>query len=367
MKILTFADIHLGVRNHGKLDPVTNLNTREVNTLKNLDYLIDYSIENHYDVVVLAGDVYKNNLPTPSLQDQFNLRIKKLSDANIKTFILAGNHDISKHPSAKSAMEVFDTLKLKNVVYSKDFLEYKYNNHNFVFLPTYHTKEEIEECINKVDYSLPTIFIGHLTIKDALMNDWLIADKEVFIEKNVFDKPNVKAVMLGHLHKYQVINHNPLVFYTGSTQRIDFNEERQEKGFVVFDTDTLQHEFIEIESQKFFTLKLELEHVDNIDEFIKQELLKNKSKIENAIFRIKAKINQETKYNEQELNSLIESLKPDNFLGIIKEINYTKNLRNKDLTEQLSIHTALELYFKDKPRGKEKIDLGKDILNQLGV
>ena len=39
---------------------------------------------------------------------------------------------------------------------------------------------------NRVEYDEQTIFIGHMTIQGALLNDWLIEDKEVFINASIF-------------------------------------------------------------------------------------------------------------------------------------------------------------------------------------
>lgn len=119
MRILTFADFHLGTKTHGKLDSQTGLNTREVQALKSLDELIGYAINNDIKVIIAAGDMYKNNLPTPTLQDEFNKRIKYAANNGILVLILDGNHDVGKTKNSKSAMASFETLDVDNVICTK--------------------------------------------------------------------------------------------------------------------------------------------------------------------------------------------------------------------------------------------------------
>jgi exonuclease SbcD len=193
MKICCFADLHAGVKTYGKLDPITGLNTREIEAFNILDQVIDYCISNKIFVLVGAGDMYKNNSPSPTLQDEFNKRIKRASDAGIQVLLLDGNHDVSKLETSVSATKSFNTLEVSNVVHTRFHMEYGVvddttgKTYQFVFLPTYHTKQQIESIVNKINYDYPTIFIGHLTMRGAMLNDWLITEKEVYIETDVFN------------------------------------------------------------------------------------------------------------------------------------------------------------------------------------
>lgn len=55
MKILVFADLHVGVKTYGKLDPISGLNTREIQTLNTLDEMITYAIDNNIEMIIAAG------------------------------------------------------------------------------------------------------------------------------------------------------------------------------------------------------------------------------------------------------------------------------------------------------------------------
>lgn len=383
MRILTFADFHLGTKTHGKLDSQTGLNTREVQALKSLDELIGYAINNDIKVIIAAGDMYKNNLPTPTLQDEFNKRIKYAANNGILVLILDGNHDVGKTKNSKSAMASFETLDVDNVIctkYHKEIIKTIDNKTiKFVFLPTYHTREEIENIVNKTNTEThPTIFIGHLTVIGALLNDWLVEENETYIDVNVFNKKGVLAVVLGHLHKHQVVHRDPLVYYTGSTQRIDFNEEHQPKGFVVLDINDdndVQYEFVELNTQSMYTIELDLSIIEKMDDetldstqFLIDKINENKENVKNSIVRVLLEIYDTTQINDKKIYNYLYDLGAINVLPIRKTYNYERRVRNKSLTEHVSITKALESYYnnyKDKKRVKERIKLGKQIINEI--
>lgn len=60
MKILHFADLHLGVETYGSIDPATRLSTRLLDVLRALDEVVEYAVANGIDLVLFCGDAYKN-------------------------------------------------------------------------------------------------------------------------------------------------------------------------------------------------------------------------------------------------------------------------------------------------------------------
>lgn len=379
MKIIAFADLHVGVKLYGKLDPETGLNTRELQTLQTLEEIVNYAMDNNIKVIAFAGDMYKNSMPSSTLQEEINKRIVKASKNGITVLMIDGNHDVSRMETNVSPLKPFSTFQIDNVYHTRFHAEVKLNDENgnpfkFVFLPTYHTKEQIEEiCKNTVYDGAPIIFIGHLAMNNAMLNDWTIMEKETFIETETFNIKGCAAVILGHFHKHQILMRDPLVFYTGSTQRVDFNEERQPKGFVVLDVDkdgNTDYEYVEVESQKFCTLKFTFENEQNPKDAIIAEMKSNKARINKAIVRIQIEMDELTKITVQDEKEIYQSaydLGAANILTISKKMNSDKALRNAELTEHVSIEKGLELYYEGKPRAAQRIKLGKQIIKQSGI
>ena len=89
IRILHFADLHLGVENYGRLDPATGLSSRVADFLRAFDTLVEYALTNDVDLVLFAGDAFKTRTPSPTYQREFASRIRRLAvGAGIPTFLL---------------------------------------------------------------------------------------------------------------------------------------------------------------------------------------------------------------------------------------------------------------------------------------
>src|SRR5512140_1099066 len=95
MKVLHFADAHIDMANYGRHDPLTGLPLRVLDFLKSLDFIIDTAIDEKVDLVIFAGDAYRDRTPSPTFQREWGRRIIRLSKAGIRTLLLIGNHDMS--------------------------------------------------------------------------------------------------------------------------------------------------------------------------------------------------------------------------------------------------------------------------------
>lgn len=368
IKIATFSDFHLGVTTYGTIDANTGLNTRVINALKSLDTMIEYCITNQIKYIAFAGDMYKNNLPSPTLQRELNIRIKYAADKGITIFIMSGNHDVSPLETAKCPMDPFGTLGVNNIYHSRFEKEYYINdNLRILMLPTYCSQNEIENILQKHNDNIRTIVVGHLTVLGAQLNDWLLEKNENAINIKIFDDKNIIAVVLGHLHKYQILGNNPLVYYTGSLQRIDFTEEFQEKGFVVLDVedDNVSYEFVEVQSQKFFTINEDLRNVSDEMEYLMSLIEHNKDNIKNSIFRLSLHLNKDNNINDDIIIKKIKECNVTSIASIQKNTDRNETIRNAEMTELLTEEKALEMYFESNSNKDKIIKTGLEMINAL--
>src|SRR3989337_2851945 len=95
LRILHFSDAHIDIANFGRHDPASGLPVRVLDFLKSLDTIIDAAIQERVDLVLFAGDAYKDRNPAPTFQREWGRRIIRLSKAGIPTLLLVGNHDLS--------------------------------------------------------------------------------------------------------------------------------------------------------------------------------------------------------------------------------------------------------------------------------
>ena len=364
MKIATFADLHVGVSTYGHIDPNTGLNTRVLDALNSFDEIIDYCINNSIKHVIFAGDMFKNSLPSPTLTKEINIRIRRMLDNGILFYAMDGNHDVSPLLTAKSALEPLSSLKVSGTFHTRFEKEFFIDDYRILMLPTYTTQEEIENILSKYNDNKKTIVVGHFTALGAQFNDYLLSMNEDAIDCKIFNQKNILAVVLGHLHKYQILNKEPLIYYTGSSQRIDFNEENQKKGFVVLDiNDDVKYEFIEIKSQEFLTIKMDVK--DSEDPM--QDLVNyiETLDVSNKIVRLNVTTNKDNNIND----SLITKLLKDNGSTCIANINKIFDrdelIRNKNIDSTITEEKALEEYFKDNEDAEEIIKLGLKMISDL--
>ena len=372
MKVVVFADLHLGVTTYGELDPSTGLNTRVLNALASLDALVKYVLDNDIKIVAFVGDAYKNALPSRTLSHEFDKRIKALSDANVRLLLLDGNHDVSRMAQTKSPTAHLGHLALPNVTHTRFYqvedVTLGQETVRFVFLPTYHTAEEIEAYVDQTATDYPVVFLFHGTLQGSLLNDWNVADREIYVDPEVFDQPGVAAVAMGHLHKPQVINTKPLIFYTGSLQRVDFSEEHQLKGFVILTVNpdaTATREFHEIPSQPFVTLSHQVttsvDATTDVLDYVQQQAIPP-----DAVVRLHVDLPDRTQVLDDRLiQTTLYSMGASYVLDLKRRYPVISRVRIDALNGGLSEADALRLYFKDHKLAKQRIARGLRLIDEL--
>ncbi len=307
MRILHFADLHIGVENHGRTDPNTGLSTRLGDFLRSYDHLVDYAIDRQVDLVLFCGDAYKSRNPTQTHQREFARRIARLSAANIPVFLLVGNHDSPNVNVQATALEIFPTLDVANVHIGDRPDIYLVQTGDgplqIVALPWIKRSEfmasdgargmdheqintAIEESLTRLireraealDAGIPAVFAGHVTITQSRLaseQSMMLGHDHKLMGSSVA-LPQFDYVALGHIHRHQVLGHTPdgkpNVVYAGSLERVDFGEEKDEKGFCIVELDTASppgkrlraFEFVKNNARRFVTVNVRLA-ADNPD------------------------------------------------------------------------------------------------------
>ncbi len=294
MKILHFADLHLGVENYSSgIDSGSGLPTRLHDFLGVFDEVVDYAINSEVDLVLFCGDAYKSREPSQTHQREFASRIWKLASAGIHVFLVVGNHDLPNAMGHATTMEIFRTLDIDNVTVAGRMdtyrVETKAGTVQIIALPWVRRNailardeakeltssgvneriehiitEQLNHQISGLDPQLPAIFAGHICLSNATFGSergMIMGQDHVMLLSSVA-RQEFDYVALGHIHKKQVLSENPPVVYPGSLQRIDFGEERDDKGFYIVDIDNGRHvsyEFRPVKARRFQTIAVEIE------------------------------------------------------------------------------------------------------------
>lgn len=120
LRVIHFADLHVGIENYGGVHPETGVSLRVVDFLARLDEIVAFAADHETDLVVFAGDAFQHARPDPTLQRAFARRILQLADL-APVILLVGNHDIQANAAKASSVDIYQTLNVPNVLVAEAY------------------------------------------------------------------------------------------------------------------------------------------------------------------------------------------------------------------------------------------------------
>jgi exonuclease SbcD len=321
VQILHFADAHVDIANYGRHDPQTGLPIRVMDFLRALDQIVERAIADPVDLVLFAGDAYRDRNPQPTFQREWGRRMRRLSQAGIPTVLLVGNHDNAPASGRAHTLQEFSTLGVPNLtVASKIELlgpQQVGAPVQIITIPwvARHalmarsetaglTPEEIllkiEEKVtgyvaslmDDADPQLPLILLAHASVQGAKFSSEraVMLGQELVLSRSLVADRRWDYVALGHIHRHQSLNdeaHPPIV-YPGSIERIDFGEAREEKGFVLAQVSRGESDwdFIPLKTRQFIDLEIETPDADTFMQDVMRQLPPQET-VRDAICRVR--------------------------------------------------------------------------------
>jgi len=388
MKIIHFADTHLGVETYGRIDPATGLPSRLLDFLRAMDQVVDYAIEERADLVVFAGDAYKTRDPTPTHQREFARRIRRLSEASIPSFLLVGNHDLPAAPSRAHTTEIFATLGVEGVTVARKpgttriqtrsgvlqvvalpwvtrsgiLARDEYKNRTLAQLDELMLQKldnVLREELERLDPALPAILVGHCTVMGATYSSEksVMLGQDLVLPKSLLAHPALDYVALGHIHKHQVIHESPPMVYAGSLERIDFSEEGEEKGFVAVELGAkgqgARFRFIPVQARRFLTIEARAQEGDPTEAALAAIARHN---VKDAIVKVIVHTPENTRLREADVRQALA----DAFYiaAISQEVERRPRRRLGDVSvEGLTTREAIIAYFQAKGTPPQRLEL----------
>jgi len=411
MKILHFADLHLGVESYGRLDPATGLSSRLGDFLNALDQLVDYALENKVDLVLFCGDAYRSREPTQTQQREFAKRINRLAINDIPVFLLIGNHDLPNAVGRATSTEIFDTLAVKNVYVS--------NRPEVYIIPTASGKVQIvslpwlrrsalltiEETKNltfeqinqkmqqvltdviaaraeELDPELPAVLAAHVWVAGSKVGSegsMTIGQEHVLMLSNVAH-PAFDYIALGHIHKHQVLQEKPPVVYAGSLERLDFSEAEDDKGFYLVEIGewegegagkkAVSFEFHPVAGRRFLTIDVNIEAADiEPTETVLESIAEQEDEVKDAVVRLNISLPAEVEGQLRD-SDIRNTLGEAHYFTITRDIKRESRLRLGGLAaEDISPLDALKTYMESRKdvspeRARLLLDYGQKLIQE---
>ncbi|MCJ7769177.1 MAG: exonuclease subunit SbcD [Dehalococcoidales bacterium] len=390
MKIIHFADLHLGVESYGRIDPASGLSSRFLDFLSSFDKLVDYTLENKVDLVLFCGDAYKSRDPSQTQQREFAKRIKRLSKGGVSVFLLIGNHDLPNAIGRASTTEIFNTLAVENVYVAnrpdihkvqtqsgviqivslpwlrRSILLADEDSKNLNFDELNKKMQQkltgiIKNMAKKLDPDLPSILAAHVWVSGARIGSeesMTIGQEHVLLPGSVAN-PAFDYIALGHIHRHQVLSDDPPLVYAGSLERLDFGDENDDKGFYLVDIKAdkktgkrqVSYMFQPINGRRFLTINVNIEPQDmEPTATIIKEI--SRHNVADAIARLQISLPQESE--GQILDGDIRNALKDTYYNTItKDIKRQSRLRlGEHSAEDITPLAALKSYLEDKKFSK---------------
>lgn len=396
IRFIHTADIHFGMENYGKIDPQTGIHTRLLDFVKALNMCIDTAIEQSVDFFLFSGDAYKTAHPSQTQQKLLFQCFLRLHKAGIPIIIIIGNHDNPLSFGKAHALDIFDELPLEGfyVLAKPDVIQLNTKNgpvnilgipwptRNTIAVSERHLQKSAAEITGYISHAvshiiqdkahtlnpeIPAILAGHLTVSSGIFSGSekrAIYGTDPILLPSQLAIPPFDYVALGHLHRYQNLNPNgyPAIIYSGSIERIDFGERKEDKGFCLVTIEKkgkTTHEFIKTPTRPFVQIEVSLNpgqaQTEQIIAHIKQYDLTDA--VVKIIYHIPAGYKDAV-----DLKVVQESChKAHHIVGIIPLRQHTTHDRRfLPAATETDITTLLTLYFNNKPEFSGK----KDILIQ---
>jgi len=303
MKICQIADIHQGLGYPGT-SPLSRF--EDINRV--LDWTADYLIAEKVDLVLIAGDCFKDAKVMFDRGADETICIgnwlRKISSAGIEVIVISGT---PSHDSI-AGYKILKEMQIPNVsIYTQPQIMPVFitggpgeEDVNVACLPGLNrsslmTQDEYKclppEQVHRImtdkitqlcqgmaaqmPDDKPKILMSHLTYQgcDSGFQDLLMQHEPILTREAT---QGFNLICLGHIHRPQVIDSK--VFYSGPIERLSFNEEDILPGFWIHDVGVskkleiqpypIYSQFIETPARRYVTLELDqldMEHVLSAD------------------------------------------------------------------------------------------------------
>ena len=328
MKIVHCSDLHLGKRFSGNKDYVKK---RYMDFFNAFATFIDKVEEIKPDVCLIAGDIFDKKEINPDILSKTEYLFKKLKGSVKKDIIaIEGNHDNSRILEESWLEYLQEQNILKVFYYNKDFEEKNYLKIDDInFYPVGYPGFMIDEALTKLSEKLnpqeKNIVVVHTGISGS--TDTLPG----LVSTSILDLFKDKAIYIagGHIHSFTTYpKEKPYFFVSGSLEFSNIqNEKSDKKGFILFDTDTLNYEFIELEHRKRIKKDFSYSNFSNLEnEF--ENFVKELNLTGEEILVISVSLNNNDYINTESLENIAEKN------GALKTHILIKNILNIGASEE---------------------------------
>lgn len=339
-KIALVSDLHLGVKKSDKtfLENQLNFLYKE---------FVPYLKQNNINSIAILGDLFdtRNTLNILMISKAYNF-FEYLKEQNIFVYIFQGNHDTyfktTNEVHSLNFLKKFDNVCLIEEIELKEI-----ENRKILFVPWIVNYEDFKKRVANKNLHCD-VCLGHFDIIGFPLNNSTICQEG--LETNLFLN-NYTLTFSGHFHKRSTYKrNNSEIVMIGSPYQITRNDKGNERGFCIFDLETMNYEFVNSENTiKFIDLKFP-------EEFTSNQILGNVIDVY-VNYNGNDLIDKEIQHYVQRIEEYLPAYPPNIFMNNTLFDGVEKDIKIKSLSEMID-----EFINNLQIDNKQEI---KEIINEL--
>lgn len=265
--IAHLSDLHLGYSSGRKRVDENGFNIRENDGYIAYDRVITQIINEKIDAVLIAGDVFHSPRPKNHTILIAQEGLRRLTEAGIKTYILAGNHDATDVKAEVPSSKLLHQPNMNIFSYSEPYVVKEIAPDIYMHFVSHHAFIDQDETMNKIkliDNSI-NLLATHGSCYDTNIGQILRTPnepREIIIPEAIMDM-NWDYTFLGHIHERGWIaskdgktdTANRKQFYNGSLLRRGFSDKKSINGrgwtkWIINDDKSIQYEMFTIKERE---------------------------------------------------------------------------------------------------------------------
>lgn len=256
-KILGTADWHIGEFKGPVIDGV---NLRSQDTINCLDYMVDIARDERPEIVCVSGDIFHQEQIGPVRYSKEILVatriIKELASVSKYVVVMRGTVNHDGNGQFKVLKEMLSSEKNVSVVTEPTVIKTPladiacipgFDKQEFRSrFPGLSADEENEVWTSyisgmvmglRAECHKTPILMAHYTVPGCNMESGqtsFFTNFEPVIPRETLMAAKYEAVLLGHIHRPQMLGGLHNVFYVGAVNEFNFNDENQDRGFGLY-------------------------------------------------------------------------------------------------------------------------------------
>ncbi len=358
-KIYHISDVHIKLYKHKK---------QYINVLQNLiSYIKETKDQN--SIIILTGDIFHSKTQmSPEAIQMADLYFNKLSQ-QLPTIVIAGNHDANLFNQNRldAITPIVDLIQKdnKSLYYYKNTGWYEYDNLN-VWVASVFDERLPQSMItnnNKINICLYHGALSNVQINGIKLNGTF----------SVKDFSQFDYVLLGDIHKQQILSTKPLIAYAGSLIQLNFGQQLDNHGLLVWNLKQNTIQSVQIHNDyAYYNIMVQNGQIIGLPQITaKHPRIKIKYQNTNStqLKQIQQKLKKEYQVEQMMLVRISQQLqvKGSDFVYNLQDINdvkYQENLlkqyiqhiqykiTEQDLKQVIQLNTQLNKLFKIKELNK---------------